>query len=606
MGFARLPNYVIDRQRFTNLLEWRKLVNVKFRRRPCRRKLETLADDISRYAADANTLIADTEPDFVALARDLSDLYTCATELGHSTDQQVISLQDTIGETRLIGSDGLAGLLLAGLRSAITEMEVELKALSRICSELVRLVHLGGRIGLTAVFLNTARYSFRVESARTEATRQSFGAFTEELEPLANRVGVVGETIATGARHAQLELQDLIRAIGNDSDRLREVIAATGTAVEETCRRGQGLLDSCFGALQESGKRAGERDRHAGEAVYHVQFGDIVRQKVEHVAAALAETAAAIKKPDSRDSALAQADHVLAIQQAQIDLITSEIRSVQQGLGGAFTGLSDETDALAASMSELGGGAVFEELTKRLRELGDLESRGRAMREQSRASWTRALETSREGARQMDLLREINFRMHLQSLNAIIKTEWLGEQGLTLGVLSSDMHRVFQESTDLVAETAGVLESISNQTENSSDSANGKAGTEGADLNASLEDGLRSVSRVREEFQRTVEAAREMAMRQSSQLAQAQRSLGFLDSLARKLENLAGEIGHLRDAITPLLGDAAGAARDPLSLAERYTMESEREVHRRQQDPEDAEPVAASQSSELGDNVDFF
>lgn len=597
-----MPRKSVDGQNIGNRL----LERLNLRRRHTRRRLVALAEDASSCAAGANALIAETEADFLALASDLKDLYTCATELGRSVDQQVTSLRDTISETHLIGSGGLAGVLLDGLKVAIAEMDTELAALNRICAELVRLVNLGDRISLTAIFLNTARYSFRVESARTEATRQSFGAFSEEMEPLANHVGAVGEAISAGARSAHSELGGLIRGIGKDSERLQEVIAATGTAVEQTCRRGQELLDASFTELAESAKLARQREHHAGEAIYHVQFGDIVRQKVEHIAAALEEAAAALRKADSE---LGHADHVFAIQHGQIDLITSEIRSVQQGLQSAFNGLGDETAALAASLNHPGESAVFEELKERLRELGNLEARGSEMRSQSRASWQRALETSREGSRQMEHLREINFRMHIQSLNAIIKTEWLGEQGVTLGVLSSHMHRVFEESNALVVETASVLETISNQTTNPADTECGHGGGEDADLDISLHAGLQAVSRVQEEFQRTVHAAQEMAIRQSSQLERARRSLDFLETIAGRLEKLGAEIGRLSEISAPLLHNAPDAASDPHSLANRYTMESEREVHRRHtaEAEQELQTAATGESgSELGDNVDFF
>lgn len=208
----------------------------------------------------------------------------------------------------------------------------------------------------------------------------------------------------------------------------------------------------------------------------------------------------------------------------------------------------------------------------------------------------------------MEHLREINFRMHIQSLNAIIKTEWLGEQGVTLGVLSSHMHRVFEESNALVVETAGVLETISNQTGSPADTECRQALVGSLDLSASLDAGLESISRVEEEFQRTVDAAREMALRQASQLEQARTSLGFLEVLAGRLDGLGQEIQDLRGTVTPLVGNDAGARRDPLSLSKHYTMESERDVHRRHMQEVEPEPrmAPATQAGELGDNVDFF
>lgn len=559
---------------------------------------------VSKCARDAAAVVAETEPEFLNLTRDLKNLHECATELGRSTDQHIASLQNTISQTRLSGSDGLAGVLLDGIRSAVTETEAELNSLRKICAALTSLVHLGGQIELTGVLLNTARYSFRVESARTEATRQSFGAFTEELEPLANQVGAVGEAISGQARNARSELGLLVQKIGNDSDQLRTVTADMGRILEQTCRKGQELLSSSSAAVEESTEQARNRERYAEEAVYHVQFGDITRQKVEHIAAALSELAEHFTSPGSiTDATWTEMDRVLAIQCSQIERIESEICSVEQGLESSFAGLAKETEAVARTFAELGGAEVLEELKGRLSQLERLEIHGHAMREQSRASWKRAVDTSREASRQMDQLREINFRMHLQSLNAIIKTEWLGEEGLMLGVLSSHIHRVFSDSNALVAETGRVLQSLSNQTDNSLEAAG-----PGVNLAQRLTEGLLSISRVQDEFKRTVEAARDMAERQASQLERARGSLGILRTLGVRLRSLAGAIRDLRSGIAPRLDVASGPLNHPLVFARRYTMESEREVHRlHSMEPEsEREPAAVTPGNELGDNIEFF
>lgn len=558
----------------------------------------------------------ETEPDFLRLATDLQDVYACAAEMAESTDRQVASLRGAVGETRLAGADGLAGRVLAGLRSAIADTENELDSLHRICGELLRLVQLGDRIGLTAIFLNAARYSFRVESARTEATRQSFGAFAEELEPLSNQIGAVGEAISARARSAHCELTGLVRSIRGDSAQLHGVTAETGETVERTCARGQELLDSSSSLLAEAPNRARQRQQHADHAIYHVQFGDIVRQKIEHIAAALSESAASIADSGATKgtASLAHVDRTLAIQLGQIELVASEVRSAGQGLPEAFAGLGQETTALAASLRSLGRGAsdhdALEELRTELHHMEDLESQGRTMQSQARDSWQRALDTSREASRRTDELREINFRMHLQSLNAIIKTEWLGREGRTLGVLSSHMHTVFRESSGLVADTVGVLETIASRTAGSETLPGAESARPEGDLGSSLKAGLRAVSRLRQEFNLTIEAADRMATRQASQLEQARKSIDFLDDLARRLEGLGGEIRELRKRIAPLLG-GADAARD--CTTESYTMESEREVHRRHTialTPEHTEPapecVTAGTAEDPGDNVDFF
>ena len=561
--------------------------------------------EAAKLADSTAALIRETEPDFLRLADDLKALYAGAAELGRTTAAQASSMRTTLGECNLTGPMGVASVLLDKLHGGLAETGRELNSLVEVCSAIRQLLHLGRQIRPIAVFLRTAGYSFRVESARLEATRQTFGAFSEELGTLAGRIAELGDEIESRAESAHTELAHLVQAITADLNQLREIAGRTGPIVRDTCEDTQQMLDSSLSALEQSEARTVAISRHAGEAIYHMQFGDIVRQKLEHIGASLTESAAS---PD-------RADQILAVQHAQIEMVMGEIRSVRDGLSQAFAGLKIEGGHLAETVHYLQSGAAgpsslsspFENLKKHLLHLEEVTSRGAGLREQSQRSWRRAMEASGEVCRSMDQVREINFRMHLQSLNAIIKTEWLGEEGRTLRVLSTHMHTMFRESNALVADTAAVLAAIGRLADN------GISGEDGAaSLKSRLAGDLDAVDRAQQELQRTIDAAAALSRRQADRLEQAHKSLEFLAVASTRLETLSLGIAGLRKEIFPLKTRHAGAAVfDSGAAIELYTMASERDVHHRllNQKPEFAQTVpagAGAEASSEDDNIEFF
>jgi chromosome segregation ATPase len=602
-----------------------------------RRRRSRFPAEAARLAGSTAALIRETEPDFLRLADDLKALYAGAAELGRSTAAQASSLRTILGECNLTGPAGVASVLLDKLQSGLAETGRELNSLVEVCSAIRRLLHLGRRIRPIAVFLRTAGYSFRVESARLEATRRTFGAFSEELATLAARIAELGDEIETRAEAAHAELAQLVQSISTGLNQLREVAARTGPIVRHTCEDTQQLLDSSLNALEQSEARTVRISRHAGDAIYHMQFGDIVRQKLEHIGAALTEASEVLA---SRDRPADRADRILALQNAQIELVRREIQSVREGLAEAFAGLRTEGAHLAQTVRDLRNGAAgdssngaagdssngaagdssngaagdscnraagdscrpspFEELSKHLLQLEEATSRGAGLCGQSRRSWRRAMEASSQVCRCMDQVREINFRMHLQSLNAIIKTEWLGDEGRTLRVLSTHMHAMFRESSELVADTSAVLDAIARPVESGTSAEEDAAG-----LKSRLASDLDEVGRAQRQLQQTIEAAAGLSRQQQDQLEQAHQSLEFLAVASTRLDTLSAGITGLRHQISPLKSLHENSIAEP-AVSELYTMASERQVHHQllADNPENENLDAAAQPDD--GNIEFF
>jgi len=574
-----------------------------------------LRERFAALSASASAIRQRTEPDFLQLARDLRGLHLGATELSRTTREHVVAVREFFEQNRLTGGGGLAECAVAGLETGLAEAQERLQMLGRTSAAMRRLRGQGEQMRRVASLLEASGYGFAVESARSAARQLAFSAFVTELRRLAAKVAALGEAIAEQARSAEEESERHGRAMTANLEELGKLTECARRTVDDTALRVESVLNASWTALQEAERDTARIASHASEAVYHLQFGDIVRQKLEHVAEAF------------REAVPEHADHVLSVQSGQLELVSEEIASAREQLDRAFAGLAEETKRLASTIGRFGGegerGRAGEDplakLQAALTNIEELERRGGELGASARLTFERAMETAGHLSRYLAEVEEINRQMHRQALNAIVKTALLGDEGRTLEVLSMHVQRVFGESNDLVAETVGVIESLS-----AGAGAGGNAGGVEEDLAAVPRRDLSQFARVQDEFRRTLRAAAAESDRESAALGEARVSLGFLKKLEEEVSAFEREVAAVRPA-----APRAEAGTRPVAFAARYTIASEREVHRRlsaaaetpylEADvPAPAEPDGAGPDSfsnpppgtrapeDLGDNVELF
>ena len=110
---------------------------------------------------------------------------------------------------------------------------------------------------------------------------------------------------------------------------------------------------------------------------------------------------------------------------------------------------------------------------------------------------------------------------------------------------------------------------------------------------------------MQEEFREAIGGAAEMTAREGGALDRARVSLGFLDELGDEVESLRQRVM----AVRPNLPAVSAQGPHPAALDSRYTIASEREVHRRVTQsaagPEPGETATAVATLE-NDNIDLF
>jgi len=264
-----------------------------------------------------------------------------------------------------------------------------------------------------------------------------------------------------------------------------------------------------------------------------------------------------------------------------------------------------------------------------LQRLENLQHQGRQLRRGARRSIQNVAGVSQQLTGHAGQVRMLNADLHLQALNAIVKTAALGGEGATLSVLSMHVDSLYAQSNQIVMELVGLLESVIAQTLATSENQE-PALASGPDTG--LRAGLENLETAFNECGATFASAQKLVAEQQTALAGSQ---SLLDSLVGQGPAITGQIGELT-AFRKLLAPCLSAARPPAAPAEtlpdRYTMQSERDVHERagrmaapgvnaaadetapplqteapKGSPEPAvSGMTAAPASEMGDNVELF
>ena len=390
----------------------------------------------------------------------------------------------------------------------------------------------------------------------------------------------------TATEHAQ---EREWRALSENHARLCRLVQQVETTASVTAAEAQALLDAAVAALEQAEGRTRQISRQANEAVYYLQFGDIVRQKTEHIAAALNDAAdllatAAAQRDTGRQARAV--DELLRIQISQLEAIRTEVGTAQRQLGESFHRLAQETLQLKETLQpwqpSLAGRAAgpdpLESFRTDLRQLETLHDQGQELRRQARHIAHTAVEAATQLGAHVDEVKAINADIHLRALNAIVKTATLDSQGATLSVLSMQLDGLYRQSNEVVNEVVAILESILRQAGAVSQQADVAESASGARLQA----GMPRIDSAYQACRETSASAGALVDEQQTALGRSQALLAFLGQHGAAIEGQIQELTAFRQMLAPRMRvNPVGSDQSAATPTHRYTMQSEREIHER-------------------------
>ena len=471
------------------------------------------------------------------------------------------------------------------LNLALADLPEIGSSLERACSETARLLELEQALEQTLAPLRFTRVLFQVESAGlAQAERESFGALTQQIAELHGRVQISLEQHF----HALLETREGLQSAVDTLERYR-----TENAGQLDRRRTEMSLslEILRQQLEENARRdvklTSASESLAAEvnrAVTAMQTQDIVAQKLNHASHGLREAVAALGQMHTDPRRLGPLPTVVRIELAQLESVESELTRSQALLVEAVSGIENQLSQMddqclmlrefrnitasvdgAAQVLIDSLGALREATADMLRMTVRLEEILRPVESAA------AIITGTVSAVAAEIHRiALNAQIHAVQTGGRTGLEVLAEH---MGGLARETLRINAELSAGLAETAGIV-----RTSGARLGALRRHGERARE--ACQRDGAREEASLHEFRDRVLDAVHGV----SALLARARQisseMLSAMDfSSARTL------IGEVRRRVAELAGEAEpfsspGGAGAAIGLERRYTMASERHVHR--------------------------
>ena len=482
---------------------------------------------------------------------------------------------------------------VAAMGSALPEEEAELKRLITLNQTAGRYIEQLHR-SVTAISILTI--NAQIAAASLDRHGSEFTSFTREM------VGLCRSAEATIKAYAgdHETLSGLLKSAGTAHAEFRKSQSETLRSVSAQLAESLGTVDAHRREAAMASTRIGTHSKQIanqiGVLVMALQIGDITRQRAEHVVHAL-DVLAADPEADaegdgwrfalSEDQVRAVSGAVCRLQSAQLaeawiefDRETGRIASSLDMLAGDATRIGQLRNEIQGSGSGADDGSFLEDLEIKMDQARRLirqchKARSEIDRLVGTASQALGLLIGR-----VDSLRSIEADMRLLGLNTTLKCGQLGNEGRTLSVIAQALRGYAQQ----IAEDGGGLRAALQETAAAA--------------------GLGSAERLRGEsrlavLEERMDGALAVFKENGVRLGKA------LSALARDSEKVGADLSQAatRLALREKVGAVFSAARQALDdksrvlpeggnaaiiwerlkffASDRYSMASERDIHRR-------------------------
>ena len=581
---------------------------------------------VQQVIADLENLNRSTESDFLAVGEKLAEFRSAAREI--SSDMAAVN--DLISGEHGRNRSAALTRMLATFGKMAARIERSGQALAGVgdLSRRIRLAFSGLRD--TAPVFRTLCTLTRIETSRLGGAGAGFSDLADEVARLSESIQSTGESVLETSSQLDRSVQSAVeRGSGIHARELRELpalIAGVGNSLAAFDERQRKARET---SVLQAARHAEVREA-IDNLVGSIQFHDITRQQIDHVAQALGELRSSFPSGRaSRSSAPPQARAVLTLQSSQLAsaerVFASSIAQIEGDLDGIAARVKDmaEDSRTLMGVTEDDQNSFFlqmeEAFTAILEGIGSCTAA-----EKEIASTAAELEaTIGQMRRSLAVTRAIEIQIQRIAINATIRAAHIGAAGGALDVIAGVIERLALDSNRNTEDVAGALDGMSDAAGRVSGGAGPESGVgpgeaiDGGDhdpvgemraalleLHSSSESSFSRVSRI---------AA--LSSRLAEDIAAVRSGFSAGQLLAEVVHRSLGELERIGAEGMPESLEAGEAAPTAglEGFARHYTMQMEREVHERvaggaairSPEPQPGDTAESPQDG-LGDNVELF
>ena len=430
-------------------------------------EIELAAERLQRIEHDLEAFVDSTEEDFLSVGNDLRQFYSRSATLSRRANT-VVNLM--MGDEIIATVEGLEGLLdQLNVYTRILDQEAASteKGLREVLTMLNQVVEPVESFKKIVKTMNILGLSTKVENAQHLTDDLSFFLLADDLRSLADNIDAQADYLLRQLKGLEDEVLDALSKVSE----LRQRQRAQGVKIITNTRRSMNAMAERHQSSSSNARRIAELTRdislRVGEVVTSMQFHDLTRQQIEHVAVALRDITRRLERESKGlteheanvDLHLALSS-VCRVQEAQVSSAKEELVGAVQRIKGNLHDIATSTVGIARETADLSGatdeaGSSFlVEMETGMRQVADtLEENARRNRE----STTTIDSLANSVARMEDFLHEIEkigAEMKILALNAGIKAARVTNGGAGLSVISGAIQKLSSSAmaqTDIVA-----------------------------------------------------------------------------------------------------------------------------------------------------------
>ncbi|MBI5639099.1 MAG: hypothetical protein HZA17_01610 [Nitrospirae bacterium] len=472
----------------------------------------------------------------------------------------------------------------------------------------------------------------RIETARLNAA--DFNSMTEVVDELAEQIGKSTVEITASADEAS-EL--ISRTLGKMEKGLEGFRKEMDRIIGQLDRILTGLIEKkelASGACKRIGERTSKIIPETGEIVTALQYHDICRQRMDHVAEALADIAQKIGAAEgSEKSATASvrkyAADVIKVQVSQLENVIGETSGSSNKIGEHLRRISDlavaQTLDAGVILDDGAGGIRIGGIVAELESLLAITDTCRRMTADMIQAVSEASDRIAAMSAHAANIVLISDNIGLLAINAIIRVARTGESGRALEVLADRIRLLSLQAKEEIEKGTGKIEAILKRSGefkcefsevlNRQLSSTSEIGEEARVEAQSLIGADRSLNSAMLNIKGLTDSLKEDIARIIDGISFDRIIRTGVGSIISKLESVKRKIGEGPEADLPATSGVTGINLH--ELAARYTMESEREIHESAVAGNTAGAVSGKSGNRgdeststaedsMGDNVELF
>ncbi|MGD9160988.1 MAG: hypothetical protein PVG39_21400, partial [Desulfobacteraceae bacterium] len=586
--------------------------------------------ELFSFVPTLKTILKDAAPKFLKLGQTLESIYSEANNITQLTLEIVQTTGDKSDQNLLNNVAALSRQSLKQLEKSSVDISANLEKVETSTEYLDRLyksLHILRRISKT---LGIVSLNIAIESNRSGKSKDTFSFFVDEINALSNRVNVISREINNDSKTSKIKQQDIWTHVIDRGKQLQKITATADDMIEGNIDKIKQLFETSRDKLEKSTFHSKEISRHIGEIIESIQFEDITRQQIEHIIEAVQDIEEKYNKElyleddQSMDpEILAQIFSLINIQAAQIEQVISEIREAHNKILNAFNEIGDLIDLLVgitttdfSSKKQIQNetGVSFEELISDFTNLDMVLEQGHNLSDKIEEAMLKSTEIALQLSSHINKIEDISLDLHIKAINAIIMSNQLGSEGITLSVLAKTVTDVSKESNDYVTEVVEIINSISKLTEDLNKTPKNekiKGKSTGDNKKYLLAPTLKEVSSTYKKFQEDSTLTFKYSTSLKDTLVLVKSELPFLLEMAVQLETCLDNINLTVQSLESHIEQSYLNEMNLNHISGKYTMKVERDIHNKAIEKTSLAPLNTNKTindsyDDFGDNVELF